>query len=72
MDWSQEQVATLKKLKAEGKSATQIGKVLGCSRNAVIGKLHRISKDTIVPINRKPYLCELSYSSWSSPRYREE
>jgi len=70
MEWSQEQVATLKKLKEKGYSASQIGKKLGCSRNSVIGKLHRLAPS--VPLIRKPYLCELSYSSWSSPRYREE
>lgn len=71
MDWTQEQIATLLILKKEGYSASQIGKKLGCTRNAVIGKLHRLVPEQTVPMDRKPYLSELSYSSWSSPRYRE-
>ena len=41
--WSDDRVATLRKLWAEGLSASQIAKQLGqVSRNAVIGKVHRL------------------------------
>ena len=43
MSWSDERVETLKKLWAEGQSASQIAKELGgVTRNAVIGKVHRL------------------------------
>ncbi|MES1198867.1 MAG: GcrA family cell cycle regulator [Pseudomonadota bacterium] len=41
--WTDERVNTLKKLWAEGLSASQIAKQLGgVTRNAVIGKVHRL------------------------------
>ncbi len=40
--WSDVDVATLKRMYLEGQSATQIGKVVKRSRNAVIGKLTRL------------------------------
>src|SRR5215472_13150949 len=43
MGWTDERVATLKKLWLEGLSASQIAKQLGgVTRNAVIGKVHRL------------------------------
>jgi GcrA cell cycle regulator len=43
MGWSEERVALLRKLWAEGLSASQIAKQLGgVTRNAVIGKVHRL------------------------------
>jgi len=43
MGWTEERVATLRKLWAEGLSASQIAKQLGgVTRNAVIGKVHRL------------------------------
>ena len=43
MSWNDERVNTLKKLWAEGHSASQIAKQLGgVTRNAVIGKVHRL------------------------------
>ncbi len=43
MTWTEERVELLKKLWAEGKSASQIAKELGSvTRNAVIGKVHRL------------------------------
>lgn len=44
MNWTDERVEKLKKLWAEGLSASQIAAQLGgVSRNAVIGKVHRLS-----------------------------
>ena len=43
MGWTEERVELLKKLWAEGLSASQIAAVLGnVTRNAVIGKVHRL------------------------------
>lgn len=43
MGWTDDRVATLKKLYADGLSASQIAKQLGgVTRNAVIGKVHRL------------------------------
>jgi GcrA cell cycle regulator len=43
MSWTDERVETLKTMWAEGKSASQIAKELGgITRNAVIGKVHRL------------------------------
>ncbi len=41
--WNDERVATLRKLWTDGLSASQIAKQLGgVTRNAVIGKVHRL------------------------------
>ena len=43
MTWTEDRVATLSKLWADGLSASQIAKQLGgVTRNAVIGKVHRL------------------------------
>ena len=43
MTWTDERVETLKNMWADGKSASQIAKELGgITRNAVIGKVHRL------------------------------
>ena len=43
MSWTDERVELLKKMWAEGQSASQIAKELGgVTRNAVIGKVHRL------------------------------
>lgn len=44
MSWTDEHVALLKKLWGEGRTAAEIAKVLGSgfTRNAVIGKAHRL------------------------------
>jgi GcrA cell cycle regulator len=41
--WTEERVELLKRLWADGRSASQIAaEIGGCSRNAVIGKVHRL------------------------------
>ena len=43
MSWTDERVETLKSMWSDGKSASQIAKELGgVTRNAVIGKVHRL------------------------------
>jgi len=43
MAWTDDRVEILKKMWGEGKSASQIAKELGgVTRNAVIGKVHRL------------------------------
>ncbi|MDE2018174.1 MAG: GcrA cell cycle regulator, partial [Hyphomicrobiales bacterium] len=44
MDWTKERVETLDKLWQEGRTASQIAAELGhgVTRNAVIGKVHRL------------------------------
>lgn len=60
MSWTDERVALLKKLWVEGKSAAEIAKALGggLTRNAVIGKAHRLKlSNRVSPIqqnNKKP------------------
>ncbi|WP_318184749.1 GcrA family cell cycle regulator, partial [Paracoccus yeei] len=47
MSWTDERVETLKRMWAEGQSASQIAKELGgVTRNAVIGKVHRLGLST--------------------------
>ena len=62
MSWTEERVELLRKLWAEGRSASQIANELGSvTRNAVIGKVHRLglsgrakSPSASVPRQRKP------------------
>ena len=62
MTWTDERVETLKKLWADGLSASQIAAELGgITRNAVIGKVHRLglsgrakSPSSAAPRPRKP------------------
>lgn len=42
MDWNEDAIAQLKALWAEGHTATEIGRRLGCSKSAVIGKADRL------------------------------
>ena len=44
MSWTEEKVAKLKELWGKGNTASQIAEILGgLSRNAVIGKAHRLN-----------------------------
>lgn len=46
MNWTEGAIELLKQLRDEELSAGQIAPHLGCSRNAVIGKLHRLGMTT--------------------------
>jgi GcrA cell cycle regulator len=56
MSWTDERVALLKKLWCEGKTAAEIAKELGSvTRNAVIGKAHRLKlSNRVSPIQAGP------------------
>ena len=55
MSWTDERVDTLKRLWTEGLSASQIAKQLGgVSRNAVIGKVHRLGLEGRAAKTAKP------------------
>jgi len=50
MQWSEERIETLTRMWSEGQSASQIAKELGSvTRNAVIGKVHRLGLSPRVP-----------------------
>lgn len=54
MAWSKERVEVLKKLWAEGLSASQIARTMGdVTRNAVIGKVHRLGLSGRATTSRK-------------------
>ncbi|MFM8680306.1 MAG: GcrA family cell cycle regulator [Alphaproteobacteria bacterium] len=42
MDWTEDRISELTKLWNEGLSTAEIGKLLGISKNAVVGKAHRL------------------------------
>jgi GcrA cell cycle regulator len=47
MSWTEEKVATMIRLRDQGYSSSQIGGVLGVTRNAVIGKVHRLGLQVV-------------------------
>lgn len=55
MSWTDERVEILKKMWGEGQSASQIAKELGgVTRNAVIGKVHRLGLSNRATTNAAP------------------
>ncbi len=55
MSWTDERVEKLQQMWAEGQSAAQIAKTLGgVTRNAVIGKVHRLGLSNRAPSPRAP------------------
>lgn len=55
MAWTDDRVATLTKMWGEGQSASQIAKELGgVTRNAVIGKVHRLGLSNRTTTGTKP------------------
>ena len=58
--WTMDVVAELERLHGEGLTAGQIATRLGCSRNAVIGKLHRIGQAGVRPAAKPRVIKALS------------
>jgi len=42
MDWNEEMIARLRQLWADGHSTAEIGRRMGITKNAVVGKVHRL------------------------------
>jgi len=47
--WTDERVETLKQMWADGASSATIGREIGVSRNAVLGKVHRLGINNMRP-----------------------
>lgn len=55
MEWNEETIARIRALWAEGLSTAEIGRRMGISKNAVVGKAHRLSLPARPsPIRRTP------------------
>ncbi len=55
MEWNEETVARIRALWAEGHSTAEIGRRMGISKNAVVGKAHRLNLPARPsPIRRTP------------------
>lgn len=55
MDWTEEAIGRLRALWAEGLSTAEIGRRMGISKNAVVGKAHRLNLSARPsPIRRTP------------------
>ena len=53
--WTEDRVAELRKLWAEGVGTLEIGNTLGCGKNAAVGKAHRLNlvrRRAITPAHR--------------------
>lgn len=53
-DWTDDRIATLERMWADGDSALQIGRHLGTTRNSVIGKVHRLGLERRVEVKPPP------------------
>lgn len=69
--WPEERTEKMLSLWAEGLSASQIGREMGISRNAVIGKLHRlrgsagINRTGAKPLVREPRIIKVKKPNYS-------
>lgn len=55
MEWSEKTILRLRELWAEGHSTSEIGRRLGVSKNAIVGKAHRIELEARPsPARREP------------------
>ena len=55
MSWNDEKVAKLKELWGKGNTASQIAEIIGgISRNAVIGKAHRLNLSSKIKTRNTP------------------
>ena len=57
MSWTEEKVAKLKELWGKGNTASQIAEIIGgISRNAVIGKAHRLNLSAKIKLGLQPLM----------------
>ena len=55
MSWTEEKVTKLRELWGKGNTASQIAEIIGgISRNAVIGKAHRLNLSAKIKTRRQP------------------
>jgi len=52
--WTEERTETLRTLRSDGHSAREISRALGITRNAVMGKIHRLGLSAADPRFRQP------------------
>ena len=64
MDWSAEAIEQLRALWAEGHSTAEIGRRMGISKNAVVGKAHRLH----LPARPSPIQREQAAAAAAAPR----
>ena len=72
MEWTEERVARLKALWTEGRTASQIAAIIGdITRNAVIGKVHRLGlKGRPSPIRKEKISTPTPKSTEGAPWVR--
>ena len=64
MSWNEEKVAKLRELWGKGSTASQIAEIIGgISRNAVIGKAHRLNLSAKIKTRNSPKNFDLSNSN---------
>ena len=64
MSWNQEKIEKLKELWGKGNTASQIAEIIGgVSRNAVIGKAHRMSLSAKIKYRKKNYNNQVNENS---------
>ena len=78
--WNEQRLESLKRLWAEGLSITRIGLEIGVSRNAVVGKAHRMGlprrqspiarSDRPAPAPKRRTLSPLAAQDWSRDKCR--
>lgn len=68
MSWTEGRCEQLKALWDEGHSASQIGRVMGMTRNSVIGKVHRLGLDGRAKAPPRP---AYPRGVWRRPRVAE-
>jgi GcrA cell cycle regulator len=75
MTWTEERVAELMRLWEAGRSASEIGRMLGVSKNSVVGKAHRMKlKARPSPIKRgsAPQMRRVAVAPVSRPMVQPE
>lgn len=72
-DWTMERIDTMRRLLAEGYSSSYVAAQIGTTRNAVIGKAHRIEKATgAMLLRNRPKIQVIRQYKPRQPRVREE